>query len=59
MTQRPLGSFPLSGCHVAKLSSAGFETSGDLRDVGVVELSKGITRNAVRVVFSNKRTLLS
>ena len=39
--QRPLGSFPLSSGHVAKLSSAGFKTAQDLKDVGIIELSRG------------------
>ena len=39
--QRPLCSFPLSSGQQARLKVAGFETTADLRDVGVVELSKG------------------
>ena len=40
--QRPLSSFPLSTGHQAKLISAGFESAEDLRDLSIVELSKGI-----------------
>lgn len=38
---RPLSSFPLSSGHLARLSAAGFDTAEDLKDVGIVELSKG------------------
>ncbi len=37
----PLRSLPLAITHVSKLSAAGFEAVGDLRDVGIIDLSKG------------------
>ena len=36
-----LRSLPLAITHISKLSAAGFETVGDLRDVGIIDLSKG------------------
>ena len=51
--QRPLSSFPLASGHLAKLSSAGFETSSDLSDVGIVELSKGKMYDAAAASVSN------
>ncbi|XP_064391836.1 DNA repair protein RAD51 homolog 3-like isoform X2 [Halichondria panicea] len=35
-----LRSLPLAITHISKLSAAGFETVGDLRDVGIIDLSK-------------------
>ena len=40
--QRAVSSLPLSGAWLAKLASCGFESADDLREVGVVELSRGI-----------------
>ena len=39
--QRPISSLPLSSSWLAKLASCGFETVEDLRNIGVVELSRG------------------
>ena len=39
--QRPLGSFPLPAGLLGRLKSSGFEVAEDLKDLGVVELSKG------------------
>lgn len=36
-----LSSLPLALSHINKLSAAGFETVGDFKDVGIVDLSKG------------------
>ena len=39
--QRAITSLPLSSSWLAKLASCGFETVEDLRNIGVVELSRG------------------
>lgn len=41
--QRAVSSLPLCSSWLAKLASCGFETVDELKDVGVVELSKGNT----------------
>ena len=39
--QRAVSSLPLSSGWLAKLASCGFEIIDDLKDVGVIELSRG------------------
>ena len=59
--QRSLATFPLPSGLIGKLKSAGFQVCEDLRDLGVVELSKGQgNRNYLlgkSVYFYLKRTL--
>lgn len=38
---RAVSSLPLSSGCLVKLASSGFDTAADLKDIGVVELSKG------------------
>ena len=48
-----LRSLPLAITHISKLSAAGFETVGDLRDVGIIDLSKGEPEKMCGVCFYN------
>ncbi len=48
-----LRSLPLAITHISKLSAAGFETVGDLRDVGIIDLSKGEPEKMFGVCFYN------
>ena len=38
---RPLNSYPISSTHKIKLANAGYESTEDLKNVHVTELSKG------------------
>ena len=50
--QRAVSSLPLCSSWLAKLASCGFESVDELKDVGVVELSKGIHVAVTVNIFS-------
>ena len=59
--QRAVSSLPLSSGWLSKLASCGFEIIDDLKDVGVIELSRGYyseDRGFLRNFYSTRSCLV-